>query len=208
MLQIENFEKSYHTGFQISIRLLSLQEGIHLIKGENGSGKSTLLKAIAGIHKFSGNIRWQNNSIQKHPVSYRSQVNYSDAEPQFPGFLSLDELIQFSIQSKGGDHFQIERLKTELRIGDFAKNPIASYSSGMLKKSGLLLAFLGKPSLIILDEPFTTIDLETQVRLQQMIIAKREQGVSFLITSHLADFEKLIEYDSILHISEGKVAAN
>lgn len=208
MLQIHNFKKEFSTGFKIQVDSLEMKPGIHLIKGENGSGKSTLLKAIAGIHEFAGDIIWEGISIKKAPVDFRRQVNYSDAEPQFPSFLSLDELIRFTQSSKGGDDVQIEELKKELKIGDFSKNPISTYSSGMLKKAGLMLAFMGKPSLIILDEPFTTIDIETQKHLKKKIVAHNQSGTSFLITSHLADFEKLIAYDSILSISDGKISVD
>jgi ABC-2 type transport system ATP-binding protein len=92
-----------------------------------------------------------------------------------------------------------------LGIGAFSKNPLSSYSTGMLKKAGLILAFLGNPSLIILDEPFTTIDVATQEHLRKLILSSVAEGKSFLITSHLADFEKLFSYTSILEISGGKL---
>ncbi|MFC3878653.1 ATP-binding cassette domain-containing protein [Algoriphagus namhaensis] len=205
MLEISQFKKVYSTGFQLHIEDLKLDTGIHLIKGENGSGKSTLLKAIAGIHDFEGDIIWNGISIKSSPVTFRKKVNYSDAEPHFPNFLSLDELIRFSLKTKGGLKTQVESLKREFRIGDFSKNPISSYSSGMLKKAGLILAFLGDPSLIILDEPFTTIDLEAQEHLRSLILNARKRGISFLITGHLANVESLLEYDSILEISDGKI---
>ncbi|TDK43421.1 ABC transporter ATP-binding protein [Algoriphagus formosus] len=205
MLEISQFKKNYSTGFKLQIEDLKLDEGIHLIKGENGSGKSTLLKAIAGIHDFEGDINWNEISIKSSPIAFRKKVNYSDAEPHFPNFLSLDELIRFTLKTKGGSKTQVESLKREFRIGDFSKNPISSYSSGMLKKAGLILAFLGDPSLIILDEPFTTIDLEAQNHLRNLILSSRKSGVTFLITGHLANFESLLEYDSILEIFDGKI---
>jgi ABC-2 type transport system ATP-binding protein len=205
MLEIQDFEKTYNTGFELSIESFQLQKGIHLIKGENGSGKSTLLKAIAGIHPFEGEILLSGISVKAEPVNYRRLVNYSDAEPMFPDFLNLDELIAFASVTKNAENSQICYLKTELGIGDFSKNPLSSYSSGMLKKAGLILAFLGNPELIILDEPFTTIDVATQECLRKLILSAVEDGKSFLITSHLADFEKLFNYDSILEISDGKL---
>lgn len=206
MLKISQFKKAYSTGFELKIDSLQLEKGIHLIKGENGSGKSTLLKAIAGIHPFEGRISLDAISLKNDPIRFRKLVNYSDAEPLFPDFLNLDELIAFVAETKGANTTQINHLKTELGIGDYAKNPLASYSSGMLKKAGLILAFLGDPQLIILDEPFTTIDVETQDRLKKLVLSYVVEGKSFLITSHLADFEKLFRYNSILEISDGIVS--
>jgi len=205
MLEVQHFKKAYNTGFELAIESLQLPKGIHLIKGENGSGKSTLLKALAGIHPFEGKILLSGISLTKEPVRYRRLVNYSDAEPMFPDFLNLDELIAFTAETKKAGKSQIDHLKTVLGIGVFSKNPLSSYSSGMLKKAGLILAFLGNPSLIILDEPFTTIDIATQEHLRKLILSSVTDGVSFLITSHLADFEKLFSYTSILEISNGKL---
>ncbi|MBN3582794.1 ABC transporter ATP-binding protein [Algoriphagus aestuarii] len=203
MLNLHNFHKSYSTGFSISVDHLNLDSGIHLIKGANGSGKSTLLKAIAGIHDFEGDIDLFGISIKKEPVTFRKMVNFSEAEPVFPEFLSLDELIRFTSQIIQPDHHQVQELKEKLGIAEYSKNPISTYSSGMLKKSALLLAFLGSPKLIILDEPFTTIDLATQGRLKVLIQSKLNQGTSFILTSHLADFEDLFEYNTTLEIKNG-----
>ncbi|MFC5624367.1 ABC transporter ATP-binding protein [Algoriphagus winogradskyi] len=205
MLEIQHFKKTYPTGFQMEIDSLHLAKGIHLIKGENGSGKSTLLKAVVGIHDFEGEIKLDGISLKKEPISFRKLVNYSEAEPLFPDFLSMDELIAFAAETKGADQSQIPVLKEILGIGDFSKNPIATYSSGMLKKTGLILAFLGKPSLIILDEPYTTIDVGTQQRLTELIHRELEGGVSFLLTSHIADFEEFFAYDSVLTIADGNL---
>jgi ABC-2 type transport system ATP-binding protein len=208
MLQIQQFRKSYPTGFQIQIDSLRLSKGIHLIKGENGSGKSTLLKAIAGIHDFEGDAILEGLSLKKDGLAYRKLVNYSEAEPLFPEFLNMDELIAFVSKTKGAQEGQVESLKEILAIGDFSKNSISSYSSGMLKKTGLILAFLGNPKLIILDEPYTTIDVGSQKRLTELINNEMKKGVSFLLTSHIADFEEFFAYDSVLSIADGKLASH
>lgn len=205
MLTIHQFQKSFSTGFSMSLDHLELDHGIHLIKGANGSGKSTLLKAISGIHDFEGDILIDGISIKKSPIAYRKLVNFSEAEPVFPDFLSLDELVNFSLTVLKSEKSQVEELKAKLDIGDYSTNPISSYSSGMLKKSALLLAFLGDPKLIILDEPFTTIDLATQSHLRELINSKLKQGTSFLITSHMADFEDIFQYHSTMEIRNGKL---
>ena len=61
---------------------------------------------------------------------------------------------------------------------------MSSYSSGMLKKLSLVLAFIGNPVLILLDEPFITLDMDAVRGLQQLIEQKQAAGVSFCISSH------------------------
>lgn len=186
-LSLSGFRKHYPLGFTLEIKDLNLPSGIHLILGENGSGKSTLLRALAGIHPAEGKIILEGISLAQNPLAFRMQVGFAEAEPIFPNFLSLDDLVEVVASSKKAPVNQIEELKEILGIGDYSSNPIGTYSSGMLKKSALLLAFLGAPKLVILDEPFTTLDRESQERLTQLILDLSENGISFLLTSHQSE---------------------
>lgn len=187
LLSISGFRKQYPLGFSLEIQDLNLLSGIHLILGENGSGKSTLLRALAGIHPAEGEILLEGISLSRDPLAYRMHVGFAEAEPLFPNFLSLDDLIKVVASAKKALPNQIEELKVILGIGDYSSNPIGTYSSGMLKKSALLLAFLGAPKLVILDEPFTTLDREIQERLAQLILDLSKKGISFLLTSHQSE---------------------
>ena len=80
---------------------------------------------------------------------------------------------------------QDERLMEGMKLNSYINEPIGTYSSGMLKKLSLVLAFIGNPKLVLLDEPMITIDLKSLKILYQWIVEKhREQGVSFLLSSH------------------------
>ncbi|SHO64260.1 ABC transporter ATP-binding protein [Algoriphagus zhangzhouensis] len=184
MLLISNFSKKYPSGFEVLIDELKLEKGIHFIHGANGSGKSTLLKALAGIHPFQGKIDLNGIDLLKKPLEYRATIGYAEAEPQFPDFLSLDDLIQVVAKAKKANQEEINQLKSSFGADSFSGYPVGTFSSGMLKKSALILAFLGNPQLVILDEPFTTIDTQTQNQLTEMIKGLAAQGVTFLITSH------------------------
>ena len=98
MLQFQNFTKSYGNYPALKIENLQLKHGIYWIKGVNGSGKSTLLKSIAGILAFHGDILLDESiSIKKQPVAYRKLVNFAEAEPVFPDFLTGSEMIALFI---------------------------------------------------------------------------------------------------------------
>ena len=68
----------------------------------------------------------------------------------------------------------------------YLKNKLNTYSSGMLKKLSLLVAFVGDPKLVLLDEPFITLDTDAVSALDQIIANCYQNGVSFLISSHQA----------------------
>lgn len=184
MLLLNNIRKQFGPHLVFDIDTLLLKQGIYWIKGVNGSGKSTLLKLLAGMLPFKGEILLDNCSPSKQPVEYRKKISYAPAEPSYPPFLTGNELIAFVRKLKSGNELQTETLKKTLGIDNYTDNPTGSYSSGMLKKLSLLLAFTGSPGWILLDEPFTTLDQASQLALKELIRKQHKEGNSFIITSH------------------------
>jgi ABC-2 type transport system ATP-binding protein len=186
MLYFQQFEKRYGNFPALKINELAIPPGIYWIKGVNGSGKSTLLKSIAGILSFKGDIILNGNiSITKQPVAYRKLVNFAEAEPLFPEFLTGREMIGLFAAAKGAPTGQEQQLIESMYMTGYVDRPVGAYSSGMMKKLSLLLAFLGKPDVILLDEPLITIDTASlKILYTWMAERHREQGISFLLTSH------------------------
>ncbi|WP_295649463.1 ABC transporter ATP-binding protein [uncultured Mucilaginibacter sp.] len=186
MLKFQNFKKLYGGLPALKIADISLESGIYWVKGVNGSGKSTLLKSIAGILSFNGDILIGNNiSIKKQPVAYRKLVNFAEAEPLFPEFLTGMEMIRLFADAKGATQGQEQGYIESMGMQAYVNNPIGTYSSGMLKKLSLVLAFLGNPKLILLDEPLITIDTASLKILYTWIHdLNRDKGVSFMLSSH------------------------
>jgi len=185
MLHFNQFEKSYLGHLVLKIDNIKIPEGVFWIKGNNGTGKSTLLKSIAGILAFKGDIALGTVYLKNHGVSYRRLVNFAAAEPLFPEFLSGAEMISLFAKAKGALPGQAETLLSEMGMKDYINNPLGAYSSGMLKKLSLVLAFLGKPKLILLDEPLNTIDITSLEVLYRWINEKQEkEQISFLLSSH------------------------
>ncbi len=211
MLTLTNFKKEYAGYLAIEISSLQFEKGIYWIKGANGSGKSTLFKSIAGLQPFDGNIVLNENIDQrKMPVMYRGLVNYAEAEPFYPTYLTGIDLIDFVGKMKNAKPEQVSDLMQYLEIESFTKNPTGSYSSGMLKKLSLVLGFLGNPELIILDEPLITLDVVATEKIASLIQIYYNKGVGFLISSHQSKemdtlpikAQYLVENQTIKHISQ------
>ena len=186
MLQLSNIQKWYGNHHNFSIEEMILPTGVYWLKGANGAGKSTFMKMLAGLIPFNGDVFIdEKTSLRKNPVQYRLVLNHSEAEPVYPSFLNGNELIEFVSKIKKGTKEQINEVIKILGIDDYLQNPTGSYSSGMLKKLSLLLAFIGQPKWILLDEPLTTLDQSSQKALSELIMQQRRQkNISFIITSH------------------------
>jgi ABC-2 type transport system ATP-binding protein len=186
MLKLSDIQKTYGSHHIFSIGEWILPPGIYWLKGANGAGKSTLMKMLAGLIAFNGDIFINEKiSIRKDPVHYRRLLNHAEAEPVYPSFLTGNELVDFIRHIKKGTKEQVNEIRNTLGIDDYLQNPTGSYSSGMLKKLSLLLAFTGNPKWIILDEPLTTLDQLSQKALCALIMKYRQQNdISFILTSH------------------------
>ncbi len=187
MLYLEQFSKSYNGFLVLKIDHLQLQNGIYWIQGINGSGKSTLLKTIAGVLPFHGDIRIHDASIQKQPVAYRKRVSFAEAAPVFPGFLTGMEMVKLFAAAKDATQQQASYFIESMYMQSYINEPLHIYSSGMLKKLSLLLAFLGNADVILLDEPLVTIDTDSLAIVYTWIAERHKQsGTTFLLSSHQA----------------------
>lgn len=184
MLRISNYRKSYGTTTVLQIESLSLPSGVYWLKGQNGSGKTTLLKSIAGLIPFEGSIEVDGVNLRKHRMEYTRNVSYAEAEPVYPAFLSGSDLLRFYHKARLGNEAFATEMTKAFGADAYLQNKIATYSSGMLKKLSLLLAFVGHPKLILLDEPFITLDANALQILQQQIAKLSTECVSFLFSSH------------------------
>lgn len=185
ILTLQNLSKSYSGRPVLSVPAIDFAPGIHWLKGQNGSGKTTLFKVIAGLLPYKGVVLLDGQyDLRRHSVAYRSRVNFGEAEPVYPEFLTGWELIYWVATTKNAPANQANELIERFAVADFIKTPVGTYSSGMLKKISLIMAFLGKTRLILLDEPLITLDQQATHTVADLILSGQQQGISFLLSSH------------------------
>ncbi|MDU0368882.1 ATP-binding cassette domain-containing protein [Hymenobacter endophyticus] len=207
MLAFYEFHKAYNGHTILRLPDFTINPGVYWIRGHNGAGKSTFLKTVAGILPFEGDITLDNQlTLKKHPTAYRSRVNFAEAEPIFPDFLTGTELIRLFKSAKQAPAQQEEQYVESMGMAPYVSDPISTYSSGMLKKLALVLAFLGRPRCILLDEPLTTLDADSLPVLFAWIAEQHQAGTMFLLSSHqelendlLPNVRKIVVAGATLH---------
>ncbi len=185
MIVLRDFRKSFNNHPVLSIQYQSFEPGLYWIRGENGSGKSTLFKCIAGLLPFEGTIAFDDGpDLQKNPVEFRKRLTYSEAEPLFPGFLTGRDLMRFAGKIRSVPVTEQDEYCRKLDVSMHMDKPCEACSSGMLKKISLAMALSGQPELIVLDEPFITLDSATRQTLSSLLSEKTKSGAIALVSSH------------------------
>lgn len=192
MLKINDLTVRYDNN--IVLRDLSMQfesSGIYGIVGVNGAGKTTLLRTIYGLKEAkSGEIVYDKNSKEK-AIAFLETANYF--YPKISGY----EYLRL-INSTKTNTIELYNSLFNLPLNKL----IDHYSTGMKKK----LAFLGvlflQRSIIMLDEPFNGIDLESYEIMKRIILELKNQGKLILITSHI--LESLTNLCQEIHILNNK----
>ncbi len=180
--------------------------------GPNGSGKSTTMKMITGLMEMSaGEILFDGRRIQQDLIGYKQRMGYVPEEPHLYGHLSgLEYLVMVAQLRNLPGKRAAERINGLLRLfslwGD-RYTPISSYSKGMRQKVLLSSALLHNPDLVLLDEPFSGLDVGTGLVLRSLIQELATRGKVVLFSSHeLETVERVSSRVVILH--RGKLVAD
>lgn len=180
--------------------------------GPNGSGKSTTMKMITGlIEMTSGQVLFQGKRIQDDLIAYKRRMGYVPEEPYLYNHLSGSEYLTMVSQlrdlPKRESSECIDGLLRLLSLYDDRHASISGYSKGMRQKVLIAAALLHNPELVLLDEPFSGLDVGSALILRSLIQELAKRGKVILFSSHELDtVERVSSRVVILH--HGKIVAD
>jgi ABC-2 type transport system ATP-binding protein len=213
MLEVRNLCKRFSGIPAVDDVSFSAQQGqVTGYLGPNGSGKSTTIKMIASlIETTSGAILFDGEPIHGDLIAYKQRMGYVPEEPYLYSHLTGLEYLEMVCQLRnlpakriGG---RIDGLLRLLSLHGDRHAPISAYSKGMRQKVLLSAALLHNPDLLLLDEPFSGLDVSTGLVLRELIQELARRGKVILFSSHeLETVERVCSHVVILH--RGKVVAD
>jgi ABC-2 type transport system ATP-binding protein len=180
--------------------------------GPNGSGKSTTMKMITGlIERTYGEILFEGKPIEEDLISYKRRMGYVPEEPYLYNHLSGAEYLTMVAQLRDlparETSERIDGLLRLLSLFDDRHASISDYSKGMRQKILIAAALMHNPGLVLLDEPFSGLDVGSALVLRSLIQELARRGKVVLFSSHELDtVERVCSHVVILH--RGKVVAD
>jgi ABC-2 type transport system ATP-binding protein len=180
--------------------------------GPNGAGKSTTVKMLTGlIEPSSGSIRFHGRDARHGLKAYQRQIGYVPEEPHLYPHLSGREYLQLAGRLHGLARRVLEPKMDELLrllgLWEDRHSPLVSYSKGMRQKILISAALLHDPELLILDEPFSGLDVTTAMVLRSLLHALAERRKMVLYSSHVLEVVEKV-CDRVLILRKGQVVAH
>ncbi len=219
ILSVTGLRKSYGGRTVVSDASLSLRQGEAVgLLGPNGAGKTTIFYMITGLVAADlGTISLEGNDITQLPMYQRARlgIGYLPQEASIFRGLSVEDNIRAVLEVVEADRRererQLDQLLEEFTIARLRKAPSIALSGGERRRCEIARALAGKPSFILLDEPFAGIDPIAVGDIQALVRQLTDRGIGVLITDHnVRETLGLVDRAYIIHsgrvLTEGSPA--
>jgi ABC-2 type transport system ATP-binding protein len=180
--------------------------------GPNGAGKSTTVKMLAGLlEPTSGDIEFHGQNVLSDLRAFQRRIGYVPEEPHLYPHLSGREYLQLVGRLRGLPRRVLEPKMDELLrlvgLWEDRYSALASYSKGMRQKILLMAALLHDPELLILDEPFSGLDVNAAMMLRSLLHSLAERKKMILYSSHVLEVVEKVCH-TVLILRKGQLVAH
>ncbi len=188
-IQTKNLCKEYKGELRVSHLNLNIPAGcVYGFLGPNGAGKSTTMKMMLGLVKpTDGAVRILGKTLnEKNRLTILSQIGSLIESPSYYGHLSAKENLEIVADLKGASKKDIPHILETVHLTEAGSKKVKHYSLGMKQRLGIACALLGRPKLILLDEPTNGLDPAGIQEIRELICRLPKQyGMTVLVSSHL-----------------------
>src|ERR1700723_1281673 len=205
MLEIKNLSKTYPNGVAALKDIsLSIPTGLFGLLGPNGAGKSTLMRTIATLQDAdAGSVRLGDLDVLADKPAARRVLGYLPQEfGVYPRVTAQAMLEHFAVLkgviARGERKSLVEALLHKVNLWDVRKRRLGTFSGGMRQRFGIAQALIGKPRLMIVDEPTAGLDPEERNRFLDLLADVGENVVVILSTHIIEDISDLCPAMAIL----------
>jgi ABC-type multidrug transport system ATPase subunit len=209
-LRIQNLSKTYPNGVKALDNVtLDIPSGMYGLLGPNGAGKSTLMRTLATLQEpDQGSIAFGNIDGIRQKEEVRRRLGYLPQDFGVYPRISAQDMLSHIATLKGITNHKergelVEAMLKRCNLWDVRKKALSGFSGGMRQRFGIAQALIGKPELLIVDEPTAGLDPGERNRFYNLLSEIGEQVVVILSTHIVEDVTDLCNNMAIIH--EGKV---
>ncbi len=208
-IQTENLVKAFGRHYALRGVNLGLGQGEGLVMiGPNGAGKTTLLRCLAGLARPSeGKVLLRGQELTGGSGELRRHIGFVSHETLLYDDLTPAENLRFYGRLYDVSHLEsrVDQLLGELGLGQRSDDPVRTLSRGMRQRLSLARALLHQPTVLLLDEPYTGLDMQATELLERMLLEMATRGRTVLLTTH--DLPTALRCGSRLAVLvEGRIA--
>lgn len=207
IIETHNLTKRYKDFTSVNHLNLHIQKGrIYGFLGPNGAGKSTTMKMLLGLTRpTSGSFHINGKSYPKDRMQILREIGSFIESPAYYGNLSGEENLEIIRQILNLPKSSVEEVLKLTNLYEFRKRPVSKYSLGMKQRLGLAGALIGKPPILILDEPTNGLDPSGIHEIRTLIRSLPEKyKCTVLVSSHLLSEIELMA-DDVGILNHGKL---
>ena len=175
--------------------------------GPNGGGKTTLLKAMLKlIQPMEGSVRYWHNGVETENISIGYLPQYNNIDREFP--ILVEEVVLQGLNSQKGlfsrftrqHHDKVAEALDRLHIADLAKRHIKALSGGQLQRVLLARAIVSEPNVLVLDEPNTYIDRQSEDMMVEMVSEMAKTRAVVMVNHNVPELERIAK--TIVEVDE------
>ncbi len=204
MININSITKRFGSFTAVDDVSYTIEKGEYFaLLGPNGAGKTTIVRMILGFSRAThGSITIDGISSENPEV--HKDIGYLAEHHRIPPYLSgraylMRHAAMIGLSGQEARH-EVERILALVNMADVDKKKSAAYSKGMKQRLGLGAAILGKPKLLILDEPVSGLDPIGIREVRKILEELRHDGQTVILNSHLlSEVEKTCDSAAIMH---------
>lgn len=209
LLEIKNLTKSFGESWSLGPVNLDVPGGeVCAFLGKNGAGKSTLFQIITGnMDASTGEIRLGGERLTPDGFKLKQKIGYLPQNPVLPRWASGEEILLYAagLYEISNRSTFINNLMDYWDCSYYRKKPLAALSHGMQKRVGLALASMHEPDLLILDEPYSGLDLFHIRALDELIFKRKKASKTTILSTHIAPYTAKL-CDQVFIIEGGQVS--
>jgi ABC-type multidrug transport system ATPase subunit len=191
-IEIQGLNQIYPNGNH-ALKDINLEFGTGMfgLLGPNGAGKSSLMRIIVTLMApTSGLVLVEGKDIQKHRKEIRSLLGYLPQDFRFFSSLKTWEFLDYSgslagLKNRKERLIEVDRLLDQVGLLEVRDRQANRLSGGMKRRLGIAQALIGKPRIIVVDEPTTGLDPDERIRFRNILSQLSQQDVTIILSTHI-----------------------